>query len=226
MRLTDKLRRRSVAGVTEAVVGFQHGRCLICDDVLGQDEPIAIDHVFPFALMRRVGVLGWHGPDLDAVWNLTPAHTSCNTAKGAAPPSDEQMRRLATPRSCDCHTPPDDIGPRTPRRQPRSAHPCGSSSSPKSTAASGREPAKRPDMNHLLDSAPRASGLFAVRSFRTRLSLFDISSSAASCRVARSPPRFTRHKSRENRPPVHQHRTRHLAPPNHVAFSPTTMING
>jgi hypothetical protein len=45
--------------------------------------------------MSRVGALGWQGPDLDAVWNPAPAHADCNAAKGAAPPSNGQMMRLA-----------------------------------------------------------------------------------------------------------------------------------
>ena len=95
MTITDRLRRKSITGVTDAVVGFQHGRCLICNDVLVPGEPIAVDHVFPLALMHRLGVTGWTGPDLDAIWNLAPVHATCNAAKGAALPKPDQLRRLA-----------------------------------------------------------------------------------------------------------------------------------
>jgi hypothetical protein len=52
-RLTDRRRRLSVAGVTEAVIGFQHGRCMICGALIGPEDEVAVDHVFPFALMDR-----------------------------------------------------------------------------------------------------------------------------------------------------------------------------
>ncbi|MEU5429618.1 HNH endonuclease domain-containing protein [Streptomyces olivoreticuli] len=96
LRITDKRRRRSVTGIVEATVGFQHGRCLICDDVLDPSDAIAVDHVFPFSLMRRFGSVGsWHGPDLDALWNLAPAHAACNGAKSDRLPAQAELARLA-----------------------------------------------------------------------------------------------------------------------------------
>ncbi|MEU0189858.1 HNH endonuclease [Streptomyces afghaniensis] len=96
LKITDKRRRRSVAGIVEATVGFQHGRCLICDDVLSRKDAIAVDHVFPFSLMRRFGSVGsWHGPDLDALWNLAPTHAVCNGAKSDRLPAQEELARLA-----------------------------------------------------------------------------------------------------------------------------------
>lgn len=93
--LTDKRRRRSVTGVREAVLGFQHGRCLICDNPIGPSDKVAIDHVFPYVIMERYGgVSGWAGPDLDAVWNLAPAHQHCNAEKSDAFPGPELERRL------------------------------------------------------------------------------------------------------------------------------------
>ncbi|MFE9883061.1 hypothetical protein [Streptomyces sp. NPDC005784] len=74
LQITDKRRRRLVTGIVEATSGLQHGRCLICADVLPPDNAIAVDHVFPFSLMHRfAGVGAWSGPDLDALWNLAPA---------------------------------------------------------------------------------------------------------------------------------------------------------
>ncbi|MGW3090625.1 HNH endonuclease [Streptomyces sp. NPDC001108] len=94
--LMDTGRRRSVAGVTEAVIGFQHGRCLICDQVISPTDPVAVDHVFPFSLMKRMRSVGaWNGPDLDALWNLAPAHTACNGGKSDRLPSQAELRRLA-----------------------------------------------------------------------------------------------------------------------------------
>lgn len=93
--LTDKLRRRSVTGVTEAVIGFQYGRCLICDEPITPGDQVAVDHVFPFSFMRRGFPLGWTGLDLDAVWNLAPAHAVCKSAKSNALPHREQVARLA-----------------------------------------------------------------------------------------------------------------------------------
>ncbi|MFF8402193.1 HNH endonuclease [Streptomyces sp. NPDC015684] len=96
LKITDKRRRRSVTGVIEATVGFQHGRCLICGEVLTPGDAIAVDHVFPFSLMSRFGSIGsYRGPDLDALWNLAPAHASCNGAKSNRPPTLAELARLA-----------------------------------------------------------------------------------------------------------------------------------
>ncbi|MGD3108899.1 hypothetical protein [Streptomyces sp. YGL11-2] len=96
MTLTDKRRRRPVAGVKEATIGFQHGRCLICNYVMDPAGETAIDHAFPFSLMNRFGnAAGWHGPDLDALWNLAPVHASCNSAKDARLPYSTEISRLA-----------------------------------------------------------------------------------------------------------------------------------
>ncbi|MEV4888941.1 HNH endonuclease [Nonomuraea sp. NPDC055795] len=91
LRITDKERRRPVAGVTEAVIGFQHGRCGICGDplILGVDE-IAVDHVFPYSFRRLMPAI-----DLDAIWNLAPAHRPCNAQKSNRPPTPGQLTRLA-----------------------------------------------------------------------------------------------------------------------------------
>ena len=51
--LVDKVRRRPVAGLGPAVLGFQHGRCLICNDPITESDRVAIDHVFPFANEAR-----------------------------------------------------------------------------------------------------------------------------------------------------------------------------
>ncbi|MFI6295908.1 HNH endonuclease [Nonomuraea sp. NPDC050790] len=91
LRITDKVRRRPVTGVTEAVIGFQHGRCLICADPLvpGVDE-VAVDHVFPYSFRRLVSAV-----DLDAIWNLAPAHRPCNARKSNRPPTPGELTRLA-----------------------------------------------------------------------------------------------------------------------------------
>lgn len=92
LRVTDKLRRRSVTGVTEAVIGFQHGRCLICAEPLTPDaDEIAVDHVFPFSAMDRYRLT----VDLDAIWNLAPAHAACNLRKSNRPPEAAELAELA-----------------------------------------------------------------------------------------------------------------------------------
>ena len=91
----DKHRRRRVTGVADAVIGFQHGRCLICNADLLPTEAVAVDHVFPWSMMRMGGVGTWLGPDLDAVWNLAPAHARCNGGKSNRPPTREELQRLA-----------------------------------------------------------------------------------------------------------------------------------
>ncbi|MFF3817421.1 HNH endonuclease [Streptomyces bluensis] len=96
LKITDKRRRRSVTGIVESTVGFQHGRCLICDEVLVPSDAVAVDHVFPFSLMLRLGSVGsWHGPDLDALWNLAPAHAACNGTKSDRLPTQAELARLA-----------------------------------------------------------------------------------------------------------------------------------
>ncbi|MFD7132250.1 HNH endonuclease [Streptomyces sp. NPDC059894] len=96
LKITDRRRRRSVTGIVESTVGFQHGRCLLCDEVLGPNDAVAVDHVFPFSLMLRLGGVGsWHGPDLDALWNLAPAHATCNGAKSDRLPTQAELARLA-----------------------------------------------------------------------------------------------------------------------------------
>ncbi|MEX2985560.1 HNH endonuclease [Streptomyces sp. C36] len=96
LTITDKRRRRSVTGVVEATVGFQHGRCLICSDVLASDDAIAVDHVFPFSLMHRFASIGsWHGPDLDTLWNLAPTHAACNGVKSDRLPTPAELAHLA-----------------------------------------------------------------------------------------------------------------------------------
>lgn len=98
LRITDRQRRRSVAGVTDAVIGFQHGLCLICGVPItpGVDD-IAVDHVFPYSFMSRLLGPGDRGttPDLDAVWNLAPTHAPCNRQKSDRPPTPAEMTRLA-----------------------------------------------------------------------------------------------------------------------------------
>ncbi|MGW0771757.1 HNH endonuclease [Streptomyces sp. NPDC002676] len=96
LRLTDKKRRRSVAKVADALIGFQHGRCLICNEVLSPGQTVAVDHVFPFALMQRLhSVRAWAGPNLDALWNLAPAHATCNGGKTDRLPFSVELYRLA-----------------------------------------------------------------------------------------------------------------------------------
>ncbi|GHA52333.1 hypothetical protein GCM10010329_86820 [Streptomyces spiroverticillatus] len=96
LTLTDKRRRRPVTGVAQALIGFQHGRCLICHETLELNDAVAVDHVFPYALMRRyASVRGWAGPDLDALWNLAPAHQACNTVKSDRLPYPGELTLLA-----------------------------------------------------------------------------------------------------------------------------------
>lgn len=96
LKITDKRRRRPVTGLTQATIGFQHGRCLICDDILAPTDATAVDHVFPFSLMHRYASIGsWQGPDLDALWNLAPAHAACNLAKSDRLPTQAELARLA-----------------------------------------------------------------------------------------------------------------------------------
>ncbi|MER5326363.1 hypothetical protein [Streptosporangium roseum] len=97
LQITDRQRRRSVTGVTDAVIGFQHGFCMICAELITPGiDVIAVDHVFPYSFMRllRPGGRGTT-PDLDAVWNLAPTHARCNGQKSNRPPTPMEMTRLA-----------------------------------------------------------------------------------------------------------------------------------
>ncbi|MEV4382571.1 hypothetical protein [Streptosporangium sp. NPDC049644] len=97
LQITDRQRRRSVAGVTDAVIGFQRGLCLICTDpiALGIDS-VAVDHVFPLSFRRLLPTDGkGTTPDLDAVWNLAPTHAGCNGQKSNRLPTEQEMFRLA-----------------------------------------------------------------------------------------------------------------------------------
>jgi 5-methylcytosine-specific restriction endonuclease McrA len=53
-----------------------------------------MDHVFPFSLMRRGMTLGWTDLDLDSIWNLAPAHATCNGQKSNRPPTRDEVHRL------------------------------------------------------------------------------------------------------------------------------------
>ncbi|WP_084964216.1 HNH endonuclease [Thermoactinospora rubra] len=90
--VTDRRRRRSVAGVTEAVIGFQHGRCISCTELINPSvDEIEVDHLFPYSYGRVLG----SKIDLDAIWNLAPAHESCNGRKSNRLPKPDELDRLA-----------------------------------------------------------------------------------------------------------------------------------
>jgi len=90
--LLETVRRAPVAQAKPALVGFQHGRCFYCHEMLTNlDASVHVDHVYPFSLMRT-GV--WAGPDLNAVWNLVVAHAECNLIKSNRLPTTEEVRRL------------------------------------------------------------------------------------------------------------------------------------
>lgn len=92
--LVEKRRRRSIAGLGPAVVGFQHGRCLICNDPITEADRVAIDHVFPFSLMKRGSLMADPALDLDALWNLAPVHAACNGQKSNRLPTMDEIHRL------------------------------------------------------------------------------------------------------------------------------------
>ncbi|MGJ6969500.1 HNH endonuclease [Streptosporangium sp. G11] len=95
LQITDRQRRRSVAGVTNAVIGFQQGLCMICAAPLTPGDDIAVDHVFPYSFRRLLRSRDRDPLDLDAVWNLAPAHAPCNGRKSNQPPTPQEMTRLA-----------------------------------------------------------------------------------------------------------------------------------
>ncbi len=91
-RLVTWQRRAPVTGARSALVGFQHGRCFYCHDVLtSATRAVHVDHVYPYAFMKTGS---WNGPDLNGVWNLVVACSSCNLAKSSRRPSAEEVKAL------------------------------------------------------------------------------------------------------------------------------------
>ncbi len=80
-----RLRRGPIAGVRDALSGYQDGRCAYCHSLFTDigTSRVAVDHVLPFVLMSR----GWHKGDLHQVWNLVLACYACNSAKRDRPPA-------------------------------------------------------------------------------------------------------------------------------------------
>lgn len=70
--------RRSVAGVKEAVSGYQKGRCFYCNEEFSLDDSgrdrVEIDHFFPLSRQNLKG----NQVDLDQIWNLVLACQECN----------------------------------------------------------------------------------------------------------------------------------------------------
>ena len=90
--MVEAVRRVPVTGVREAISGFQHGRCSYCHDPLDKlNDEVAVDHVYPFSLMQRES---WQGPNLNEVWNLVLAHTTCNGSKSNRLPTEAEVQRL------------------------------------------------------------------------------------------------------------------------------------
>ncbi|WP_233273563.1 HNH endonuclease family protein [Streptomyces broussonetiae] len=46
-------------------------------------------------MQRQHSVRAWVGPDLDALWNLAPAHATCNGGKSDRLPFPVEVHRLA-----------------------------------------------------------------------------------------------------------------------------------
>ncbi len=78
--------RIDLTGVRDALNGYQKGRCMYCGtalDIGGSfGAAVHVDHVIPRLLMDRNGGPG----NLDGVWNLVLACSSCNLAKSARAP--------------------------------------------------------------------------------------------------------------------------------------------
>ncbi len=86
------VRRISLTGVRGSIAGFQHGRCFYCHQPLDPDgSDIHVDHVFPFRCMNTGS---WEGPNLNHVWNLVLACSSCNLKKSDRFPNPDEVQRL------------------------------------------------------------------------------------------------------------------------------------
>ncbi|WP_278314949.1 HNH endonuclease [Lolliginicoccus levis] len=91
--LVAPARRVAVTSLRGGIAGFQHGECFYCrKDFASLGPDVHVDHVFPFAWMRTGS---WRGPDLNHVWNLVLACAPCNLSKGARPPTEDEIGRLA-----------------------------------------------------------------------------------------------------------------------------------
>jgi HNH endonuclease len=84
-----RLRRGPIAGVRDALSGYQDGRCAYCQSPFTDigTSRVAVDHVLPFVLMSRE----WQDGDLHQVWNLVLACYACNSAKRDRPPAADWM---------------------------------------------------------------------------------------------------------------------------------------
>lgn len=89
------------------MVGFQPGRCLLCDKLITPGDEVAVDHVFPHSLMSRGFPLGWFGLDLDQVWTSRLLTRSVTTREPPLP-TPAHVRRppphraiMNSPTRCD-----------------------------------------------------------------------------------------------------------------------------
>lgn len=90
-------KRRSITEVRPALNGYQKGHCFYCFKPIAFTTGTAVmtcdvDHFFPHSLMSRGLPI-----DLDQVWNLVLACTTCNRGalgKGARLPHDRYLERL------------------------------------------------------------------------------------------------------------------------------------
>jgi 5-methylcytosine-specific restriction endonuclease McrA len=90
--LQAPLGRAPVTSARAALSGFQHGRCFYCHELLTSiARGVHVDHVYPVALTRTGS---WHGPDLNGVWNLVVACSSCNLSKSSRLPTPDEIRAL------------------------------------------------------------------------------------------------------------------------------------
>jgi len=90
--LIDHIRRGQVSKSRAALIGFQHGRCLLCmEPIENLYKDVHVDHTYPYSLMKR---LRWKGPDLNGIWNLAVTHSVCNSNKSNTLPSSELVQRL------------------------------------------------------------------------------------------------------------------------------------
>ena len=86
--------RVNLAGVRDALNGYQKGRCFYCGEPISindsDGEPVHVEHVVPRTLMDRTGV-PWN---LDGVWNLVLACSDCNLAKSARVPGIDCLAQV------------------------------------------------------------------------------------------------------------------------------------
>ena len=74
--IIDKVRRKNITGIRDALNGYQNGKCFYCGKPISKDgcyDDVDVDHFFPHMLQRYNRNI-----NLDGAWNLVLSCIDCN----------------------------------------------------------------------------------------------------------------------------------------------------